>query len=227
MQAGNRHADTSSVASLDSSQRRALVICFLALMVVGVVVPSMGCLRAPTARTDVSKRSPGLILLPNALDVQYYDTLDEKGDPWSEQLSYHLAAEFPAADVVCSLTEQIQRAGWRPLREDDSKPGTPSSFVSGWRVLLTHDRAGKPVLVDQWIADWVNNSGGFLLLALTYRHPVNQPTNRGLLQVGAIREPAGLATTTAREAARRRVAPIVPAGEPARVSSESTCKQGG
>lgn len=177
-------------------------------------------------RTDVSKRSRGLILLAGASDVVYNDTLDQTGQTESEQLSYQLDAPFPAADVICSLAEQLVAAGWQPLREDDSRRGVLSSFVEGWQVQVTRAQSSKPVHVDRWHAEWVNASGDYLFFTATYRYPEAGPANRDRLQISAIRTPAGSTDMAPQDIVRRRAAPIVAPGEPARVSPELTCGRG-
>ncbi len=41
-----------------------------------------------------------------------------------EQLTYTVAVEYPADKIVAFVSSELQKKGWKPLREDFLNPGT-------------------------------------------------------------------------------------------------------
>lgn len=158
--------------------------CVVLLFAVSLSTGACGRMRDSR---DVDDRSPAMVLLPDATDVQYFLNHDEWGGEESEQLYYEIASEFPSAEAICRIAADLKQAGWRPLQRVDNR--TESSFTQGWRV--NNDTAAK-AHIDLWDAPWTNQSGDHLSYSLTYRYPANGPRDTTSMRVGAYRTPAHL-----------------------------------
>ena len=184
------------------------------LLVVASVGAS-GCGRLRDTR-DVNKRSSAMVLIDGAQEIVYYDNYGPTGRPELEQISYVLAASFPAVGVICSISRQLAKEGWRPLQRTHDDTGTPSSYMQGWRVIISRRGSAEEHHVDLWDAEWVNAEGELLSYSLTYRYPSRGPANRTRLRVGGIRQPA--AVVSAADRARSVRGGEVPAGELPRIA---------
>ena len=179
-------------------------------------------------RTDVTKRSAAMVLLPGAAEVVYYDVRDESGETENESLDYTLRAPFPAESVICSVVAELAAAGWRPTIDDSGTPSRPSSFTHGWRVSSRLDpRSGTRVHLDQWIADFVNGTGDRVMYALIFSYPEAGLVDRENLKVGGLRLPGK--TALPHDQLRWRNAATVPAGEGPRVAVDepASCGESG
>lgn len=112
-----------------------------------------------------------------------------------DQIIYHLHSEYPADDVLGTISMHLKRLGWEPLNEDWLNPGLPSSHVRGWDYF--QDRTTKPVTSARaWNGDWENSTHDILIYVLTYSCPddlCSSTRNLRDLRVIAIRVPADLA----------------------------------
>jgi hypothetical protein len=183
-------------------------------LLIGSVATS-GCGRGRDSR-DVGKRSSAMVLVDGAREVVYYDNHDPTGRPELEQISYLLDAPFPAAGVICYVSRQLAKDGWRPLPRTRDDVGTTSSYVQGWRVIISRKGSSDEHHVDLWDAEWVNAEGDLLSYSLTYHYPSHGPANRGRLRVGGIREPA--ARVSPADRARSASGGTLAAGQPPHVA---------
>jgi hypothetical protein len=112
-----------------------------------------------------------------------------------DQIIYHLQSEYPADDVLGTISVRLKQLGWEPLKEDWLNPGLPSSHVRGW--VYFEDPTTKPATsVRAWNGDWENGNHDILTYMLTYTCPDNlcsSTLNLRELRVIAIRVPADLA----------------------------------
>jgi len=150
-----------------------------------------------------SRRSSGMVLFDGAQDVKYYRNHDRSGREELEGISYLVDAQFPAERMICQVTSELTRAGWRPLRRTHDDGATPSSFLQGWRVIINRRGFPDEHHVDLWDAEWVNGDGDLLSYSLTYRYPSRGTANRTQVRVGGISQPAGTVSPSDREATRR------------------------
>lgn len=158
------------------------------ILLVAASLTTGACGRMRDSRA-VEDRSPAMVLLPDATELQYFLNHDEWGRQESEQLDYVIASDFPSAAAICRVTADLKQAGWRPLQRVDDDSGTESSFTQGWRVNTS--RKGRPdeARIDLWQADWTNQEGDYLAYFLTYRSPAG--AERGTsMRVGGLRTPA-------------------------------------
>jgi hypothetical protein len=196
----------------------------LSALASGFLAVSVGC-RERDSR-DVSRRTPAMVLVEPAEELQYFDNYDPSGQPELEMIRYRVTAAYPAREVICRVTRDLATSGWRPLKRVMDDNGTPSSFMNGWRVI--NSRKGRPDEhhVDLWDAAWTNDLGDLLSYSLTYRYPAAGPVDRSRLGVGAIRTPA--ATIGERERSRIDSAGIVAADESPRLTEHESanCEAG-
>jgi hypothetical protein len=157
-----------------------------------------------------------MVLLDGAQEVVYHDNYDPAGRPELEQISYRLDVPFPAADVVCRVSQHLARDGWRPLQRTHDDAATPSSYTQGWRVLINRRGSADEHHVDLWDAEWVNADGDLLSYSLTYRYASAGPANRTRLRVGGMRQPAH--TVSPADRAKSAGGGEVAAGEPPRLA---------
>jgi len=112
-----------------------------------------------------------------------------------DQIIYHVQSEYPADDVLSTISVRLKKRGWRPLREDWLNPGLPSSRVRGWSYF--EDATRKPATsVRAWSENWENRTHDILVYMLDYTCPDNQCSstlNLRDLRVVAILIPADLA----------------------------------
>ncbi len=134
-----------------------------------------------------------LILLPNATEVRYY----ELGG--SFQLTYKIAAEYPATDMIAEISSRLKQSNWHVLNEDFLNPRLPSSHVRGWT--LFEDSTKKPSrTIHQWLSDWENQTGEVVRYGFLYQYESGKTKDLRSLTVIAIFMPASLAKQTREEA---------------------------
>jgi hypothetical protein len=127
-----------------------------------------------------------LILLPNAIDVKYYPL------GGSFQLTYKIKANYPATELIETISTKLKQDKWNALKEDCLNPGLPSGHIRGWTSF--EDATKKPTqTVHQWLADWENESGDILRYGFQYRYEKNKNENLNNLIVTAIFIPVTLA----------------------------------
>jgi hypothetical protein len=163
----------------------------------------VGCGRLRDSR-NVSKRTRAMVLLGGASEIQYFDNYDPAGRPEQELISYMIDEPFPAASAICRITQDLKDAGWRPLSRTDDDSSTPSSYVEGWRVIMSRRGTADEHHVDLWDAAWVNAGGDLLSYSLTYRYRSSGPVNTTRLRVSGIRQPANSVVLSSRAASLRR-----------------------
>jgi len=181
----------------------------LLMLAIAVVVAGSGCNRNST---DVRKRSPAMVLIEPASELVYYDNYDERGRPELEGISYLVTAPYPAAEVICEITQHLAKNGWRPLQRIHNDVAPPSSYVEGWRVRISGKGLANEQHLDAWDAEWVNDQGDLLSYTLAYGYPAGGPVDRISMRIGGIRTPAAYVTSPNRAATAR--GGEVPAGEP-------------
>jgi hypothetical protein len=109
-----------------------------------------------------AERPAALILSPGSTGVRF----DEQGN--TARLSYHVSSKFPATSVIDWISDQLQKAGWKPLKYDFLNPNSPSSHVTGWPYQL--DGTKNPALcVHQWLGDWRDPSGNIVRYGFRYK----------------------------------------------------------
>lgn len=145
-----------------------------------------------------------MVLLGGAREVQYFDNYDPTGRPEQELISYIIDEPFPATSAICRVTQQLKDAGWRPLSRTDDDTSTPSSYVHGWRVIISRSGTPEEHHVDLWDAAWANAEGDLLSYSLTYRYPSSGPENTTRLRVSGIRQPADSVVLSTRAPSLRR-----------------------
>ena len=163
-----------------------------------------------------------MILLDGAQEVDYNRRHEISGVEQIEGLSYFIDAEFPAERVICHLTTELARAGWRALGRKVDYNGPYSSWREGWRAMpniLWVDGATVEHQLDRWHAEWVNTEGDLLSYELYYQYPKAGPVNRKRVHVNGVRMPAWRMTSQEREEIR---AEAVPAGQPPHLTATTT-----
>jgi hypothetical protein len=205
-------------ASRPSGLRR-LLAAGACLVVFGICAVACGRLRDSR---DISKRSSAMVLLDGAREVQYFDNYDVTGRPEQELISYVVDEAFPATSAICHLTRQLKEAGWRATSRTDDDSGTPSSYLEGWRVIMSRRGSPDEHHVDLWDAGWVNTDGDVLSYSLTYRYPSAGPANRTRLRVSGIRQPAHSVVLTSRAASLRGA--LVAADVPPRIAPDEVAR---
>jgi hypothetical protein len=112
-----------------------------------------------------------------------------------DQIIYNLQSEYPADDVLSTISTRLKRLGWRPLKEDWLNPGLPSSHIRGWTYF--EDETTNPATsVRAWGGQWENSTHDILEYNLEYRCPgklCSSTYDLHDLRVVAIRVPADLA----------------------------------
>jgi hypothetical protein len=101
----------------------------------------------------------------------------------SFHVTYSLASDYPAANVINEISSRLATLGWRPLKEDWLNPGTPSSHVRGWRE-MTVDREGSGrVHLDNWLAQWENDAGDIVIYDFRFSYPIGGGADRRTMAV--------------------------------------------
>jgi len=131
-----------------------------------------------------TQRSESLVVVSGAMDPKYLAQPDGR-----EQLAYTCAVEYPAQEIVASISRELRKRHWKPLKEDFLNPGLPSSLVSGWTSF--QDSTTHPTeYVHQWMADWENPAHDVVRYDLEYRSPDDSTRDLRSLQVIALYIPA-------------------------------------
>jgi hypothetical protein len=156
---------------------------------------------APIQSSDFGHRanndenySASLVVTPLAKNAKYLKYQDGR-----QQVTYSTESEYPAEDVLSSVSAELKKRGWKPLPQDFLNPDIPSSHQRGWTFF--EDHAQKPWTgVYTWIADWENGSHDIVRYALKYESPDNSTRNLKNLQVIALFIPADVAAKMRRDA---------------------------
>jgi len=136
-----------------------------------------------------------LIVYPNATEV------------WSgkvggtDQLTYRVDAEFPAAGVIGWISHELEERGWEALTYDYMNPNLPSGQVQGWSQ-FRDERKEPEQYVHQWIGDWRDSSGNIIRYVFHYRSPKGYTSNLRSLEVASIYVTAPLAKQMQEEGER-------------------------
>lgn len=129
-----------------------------------------------------------LLVLPGASKVAY-----EKVNR-TDQVSYKLKTDYPAAGTVDAILQHAGAKGWTPLKESYLNPGTPTSLARGW---VTHESALQQPdgVVHSWKMEWQNRDKDILAYILTFRNSRDAKPELSSLSIVAVYVPAAVAGT--------------------------------
>jgi hypothetical protein len=85
----------------------------------------------------------------------------------SIEVSYHIAARFPAGPALEQIRAALPRSDWEPLANDWLNPDIPSSHQRGWTD-FTDGTKTPNTAVHLWLAQWRNRNGDIVLYGLRY-----------------------------------------------------------
>ena len=159
----------------------ALVACIWMVATTFLLFGTYGCARG--THQSVPHHPEALIIYPGAKETNW---VKFEG---TDQLSYQIAAEYPADGVVAYISAQLKEKRWQPLQEDFWNPGQPSSHVRGW-VRFADATVHPEATVDAWAGQWRNDTDDIVWYYLTYKYP---PGDRHSLAVNAGFVPASIA----------------------------------
>lgn len=135
---------------------------------------------------DPAAYSDALVVASGAEDVRY---MKYEG---TDQISYRLQVDYPAHNVIETISQSLKDKGWEPLKEDFLNPGLPSSHVRGWTNFTDATRSPER-RVHQWLAQWENDQQDIVCYGLRYEYPQDETPNLKSLHVHGIFVPAPLA----------------------------------
>lgn len=169
---------------MSSSMTRYPTLLGLLVLVLSCVVALPACnQRDPQqAQTPVPA---GLYVPEGARNVQ------QRQRQGIREISYNVAAAYPASSFLCELTNYVERQQWRGLREDALNAGSESSLVSGWGDYGNATRQPE-THVHAWMSQWLNQQGDLLTYALQYEYPAAGTPDLSTLKVFALIWPANL-----------------------------------
>ena len=159
---------------LVADRRIQLILLAVVVAVVLVVV---------TAYNRLQSKPSGFIVLRNAESVEYVTFLGTK------QMRYEMDEPYPAKTALKSISDQLDRRGWKPLQNSYLQPDRPSSHVTGWDK-FQDGRKTPWVHVRQWMAEWTNSKGDVLMYALRYEWPNDGPPNTSRARLNSVLIPA-------------------------------------
>jgi len=157
-----------------------VIIWFLAFFATAYLC---GCDKAPQKKPE--NYPDALILLPNATEVKYYQLYG------SFQLAYKVKVDYPAADSIATISNELKQGNWNALNEDYLNPGLSSSHVRGWSSFIDGTKK-PPQIVHQWIADWENQAGDIVRYGLRYQYENEKHRDLKHLTVIAVFSPVSL-----------------------------------
>ncbi len=154
------------------------------IFIVLIVVTLLGC--QTKSIQDPKNYSDSLIVLSGATNINYAKVNK------TDQVTYNLKADYPAAEIINQLLKKLGNMGWTPLNEDFLNPGLPTSFVRGWSDY--EDISKKPNMkVHSWLSDWQNRNGDVLVYGLRYQYPINAQPDMSSMNIVAIFIPVDVA----------------------------------
>jgi hypothetical protein len=116
-------------------------------------------------------------------------------------LTYSIAEPYPAAKVLCELTNHLHAQNWKALLDDPLNPGSPSGALRGWGDFGDATR-GPELHVHQWMSSWLNDSGDLVTYVLRYEYPETTTPDLKVLRVTAMWWPAAIVRQTIGDRAR-------------------------
>jgi hypothetical protein len=103
-----------------------------------------------------------LIQLNNGTGVKYY----ELGG--SLQMTYKILADYPATEVIETISNHLEKSKWYPMKEDFMNPGRQIEAPE-WTTF--EDETNKPTqTVHQQILHWENQIGEVVIYWFFYRY---------------------------------------------------------
>ena len=103
----------------------------------------------------------------------------------TDQLSYHITAQYPAHEVIINIKVKLSELGWIPLNDSFLNPDIPTSHVRGWTNF--EDATGERLkVVYSWWGDWTNERGEIVSYILRYDYPKKEQPELESLSVTAI-----------------------------------------
>jgi hypothetical protein len=161
--------------------RLTTVIMWILLFV--VLASFCGCHKPPAKRPENYPQA--LILPPSATEVKYY----QLGGTF--QMTCKVRTDYPAADLIALISNELKQLNWQALKEDYLNPGLSSSHVRGWSSFVGGTKEPNQI-VDQWLSDWENQAGEIVRYGLRYQYESVDRKDRRHLTVTAIFVPAPL-----------------------------------
>jgi len=131
-----------------------------------------------------TQHSDSLVIVSGAKDPRYLAHSDGR-----QQLIYTCEVEYPAEEIVASISRELRKKHWKPLKEDFLNPGLPSSNVRGW-VSFEDGTTHTAEYVHEWMADWENAAHDIVMYDLEYRSADTSTRDLRALQVIALYVPA-------------------------------------
>jgi hypothetical protein len=108
-----------------------------------------------------------LIVFPNAQKAHF------SSNEWGERAYYIVKEDYPATNVLTSVSQVLAQNGWTALEYDFLNPDIPSSHVRGWGHFFQTSRNRPKMDVHQWMAQW-EKGGDIVWYTLRYEYPVGE-----------------------------------------------------
>jgi len=137
------------------------------------------CPPAIAGEVPQSKHSDALLVYPGATQVSFKDV-----GPLPE-LSYSVAAKYPAPEVIRWISSRLEDRKWRPLKHDLLNPDLPSSEVAGWSHFVDPKYPGRKYTYS-WAGHWMDAAGNAVSYILQYHSPREGEPESADLQVLAV-----------------------------------------
>lgn len=145
------------------NKTKTIICILLVLFLLLCIIMLSSC--AKNKSQNPALYSSSLIVVPNAKKVKY---LKLHG---TDQVYYQLREQYPAANTIKEICNQLQQAGWQPLPEDILNPGLSSSLARGWSEYIDRNRNLE---VYQWLADWKDKQNNSVRFVFKYTSPVKK-----------------------------------------------------
>jgi hypothetical protein len=155
-----------------------------AVLILSLLILFLSC--SSKSDPSPSEYSDSLILLNKASNVRYAKLNG------TDQVSYKIAAQYPANETISELNLKLKSKGWKPLEKDWLNPKIPTSHARGWTRFLDQTKAPN-VEVHSWNSCWTNSQEDILTYGLVYSYPIKAAPEMMDLKITAIYIPQKLA----------------------------------
>lgn len=162
----------------------------LLLFFVTLRLPVVACRRGEDGLEPgrQAKLPQELVVPSGATDIR------SKESPDFQRLTYFLSVVFPARAVIQNISKELSSHGYCPLKNNYFNQDDTASFERGWikSIMVKSNEAAdaKGHFISSWWAQWVNNNGDVMDVALSYYSPSEKETNTEKLFVSLSRLPA-------------------------------------
>jgi len=137
---------------------------------------ALACSQQHKSSQDPKDYSGFLYVAPGAENVRFAKNVGRN------DVYYDLHEDFPAKTFLANVDGFLKKNGFEVQKYDLLNPTIQNSYFRGWSDFEDHTK-NPPRMVQQWMTDWRNDKGEYVVACLRYTWPVGKRQNTDGLEV--------------------------------------------